>query len=60
MNIVHGQCGCCEKVAEYSMDDLLKPAIVACSHCQSKSVWRKYTNAELDQLLDKIGNGEKL
>ncbi len=50
MKVIYGQCASCEKTAEYSVDDVKKVGMVACKYCRSKSVWRVYTNAELDQM----------
>ena len=50
MKVIYGQCASCEHTAEYSEDDVKKPAIVACRRCKSKSVWRVYTDAEIDQM----------
>ncbi len=56
MSIIYGQCASCDITAEYSADEMKKPAIVACKKCGSKSVWRVYTPAELD----KMREGEKV
>lgn len=50
MTIIYGQCGCCEHIGEYKPEDMKRVGMVACKKCTSKSVWRIYTNAELDKM----------
>lgn len=56
MKIIYGQCASCEKVAEYSIEDMKRSGMVPCKNklCRQKSVWRIYTDAEKDQMREGV------
>jgi len=53
MKIIYGQCGSCNNIAEYEKESKNKPY---CKKCGSKSIWRVYTNEEIDRIM----RGEKV
>ncbi|OBZ13348.1 hypothetical protein [Bacillus sp. FJAT-26390] len=58
MSTKRGQCGKCDHIADYSEEEVKSPAMVACKNefCRSKSVWRVWTDDEIERMV----RGEKV